>query len=72
MNRYIKKNIYKNEKGLVKAFPCSWATEPWSQDGGGWEGGGRPPASRDLGRGVTDWTSRYVFSIRNIIETLNV
>ena len=30
--------MYQNEEGLVEAFPCSQALDPWSQAGGG---GGR-------------------------------
>ena len=40
-----------NGKGLVAAFPCSQAPEPWSK-GGGWlrvEGGGKPASSGGSG-----------------------
>ena len=45
MNTYISLNTYENDKGLLAAFPCSRALEPWPQ------GGETPHVLGTLGRG---------------------
>ena len=44
MQGFSKLENLENEKGLVAAFPCSQALEPWSH-GGGWGLGLGPPAA---------------------------
>ena len=43
-------SITAKKKGLVAAFLCSWALEPWSQGGGG-VGGGDPASWERLAKG---------------------